>query len=102
VSPDGTQLALTVNSREPGMFGIPDKIVIINLKTGAQSAWQGGLDRPGQAFNIVNLSWADGGRSLVFLAQWCDFLDTGRGLTTPPSARARTRRTDIAMPRSGR
>lgn len=80
VSPDGTQLALTVNSREPGMFGIPDKIVIINLKTGAQSAWQGGLDRPGQAFNIVNLSWADGGRSLVFLAQWCDFLDTATGV----------------------
>ncbi len=46
VSPDGTQLALTVNSREPGMFGIPDKIVIINLKTGAQRAWQG---RPGPA-----------------------------------------------------
>lgn len=72
MSPDGTQLALTVNSPEPGISEIPNKIVIINLKTGAQSTWQGGLNRPGQAFNIVNLSWADGGRSLVFLAQWCD------------------------------
>lgn len=72
VSPDGTQLALTVNSPEPGIPDIPNKIVIINLKTGAQRTWQGGLNRPGQAFNIVNVSWAAGGRSLVFLAQWCD------------------------------
>jgi hypothetical protein len=72
VSPDGTQLALTVNSPEPGISDIPNKIVVINLKTGAQRTWEGGLNRPGQAFNIVNLSWAAGGRSLVFLAQWCD------------------------------
>lgn len=83
VSPDGTELALTVNSPEPGIAGIPNKIVVIDLKTGSHRVWQGGLDRPGKAFNIVNLSWGDGGRSLVFLAQWCDYWvnTTGAGNT---------------------
>jgi hypothetical protein len=77
VSPDGSELALTVSIAQPGLRAVLDKIVVINLRTGAHSIWQGGLDRPGKTFSIVNLSWAQGGRSLVFLAQWCDVLPSG-------------------------
>lgn len=71
VSPDGTQLALTTGTAEPATQ-MADEIVAINLRTGAHSVWRGGLDRPGKLLGIVNLSWAAGGQSLVFLAQWCD------------------------------
>jgi hypothetical protein len=75
VSPDGTKLALTFDSTNqayPGMTGVADKIAVIDLRTGAQSIWQGGLYRPDKnLFTIAGLSWADGGRSLVFLPTWC-------------------------------
>jgi hypothetical protein len=74
VSPDGTRLALTVTTAEPDQRTVLDKIVVINLRTGTQSVWQGGLDKPGKTFSIIDLSWARGGSSLVFLAQWCDVL----------------------------
>lgn len=74
VSPDGTQLALTTGTAEPATQMV-DEIVAINLRTGTQSVWRGGLDRPGKLFGIANLSWAADGQSLVFLAQWCDDLD---------------------------
>jgi hypothetical protein len=72
VSPDGTKLALSLTTPGPDQRRVLDKIVVIDLRTGAQSTWQGGLDRPGKTFNITDLSWGQGGRSLVFLAQWCD------------------------------
>lgn len=75
VSPDGTKIALTfdsTNAAYPGMTGVADKIAVIDLRTGAQSIWQGGLYRPDKnLFSIQGLSWADGGRSLVFLPTWC-------------------------------
>jgi hypothetical protein len=75
VSPDGTKIALTfdsTNAAYPGMTGLADKIAVIDLRTGAQSIWQGGLYRPDKnLFSIQGLSWADGGRSLVFLPTWC-------------------------------
>ena len=74
VSPDGSQLALTAD-RSRSIPGHPadfsDQIVVINLRTGARSTWQGGLDRSGRRLSIADLSWAPGGRSLVFLVQWC-------------------------------
>jgi len=71
VSPDGSKVALTVY--RPVKFGQPDllQIAVINLKTGARSYWSGGLDRPGFHVAIPSISWAPGGDSLVFLAQWC-------------------------------
>ncbi len=75
VSPNGTELALTTGTARPATQ-MPDQIVVVNLRTGAHRVWQGGLDRPGRAFGVVNLSWADGGKSLVFLAQWCDLYGT--------------------------
>ena len=75
VSPDGTKLALTFDSTNqayPGMTGVADKIAVIDLRTGTQHIWQGGLYRPDKnLFSIQGLSWADGGRSLVFLPTWC-------------------------------
>jgi hypothetical protein len=75
VSPDGTKLALTVNNlnRVPALSpGYNDKIIVIDLRTGQRTEWQGGLYRTGKVFSIPDLSWAADGQSLVFLGQWCD------------------------------
>lgn len=75
VSPDGTRLALTVDSSDDITNTSPaysDKIIVIDLRTGQRTVWQGGLDRPGRTFSIPDLSWSADGRSLIFLAQWCD------------------------------
>ena len=53
--------------------GWADKIIVIDLRTGARSVWQGGLYRSGKTFTIPDISWTADGRSLVFLALWCDF-----------------------------
>ena len=74
VSPDGTKLALTVDSSDRITNTSPaysDKIIVIDLRTGQRTVWQGGLDRPGRTFSIPDLSWSAGGQSLVFLGQWC-------------------------------
>ena len=74
VSPDGTQLGLTVDTTvdldSGGDYG--DQIVVIDLKTGQHNVWQGGLHRSGKVFSIPDLSFTADGQSLVFLAQWCD------------------------------
>jgi len=75
VSPDGTKLALTVNSQDrlPQFSGgYSDKIIVIDLRTGQRTEWQGGLYRSGKEFSIPDVSWTADGQSLVFLAQWCD------------------------------
>lgn len=75
VSPDGSKLALTVNSSDHisnTSPGYSDKIIVIDLHTGQRTQWQGGLYRPGKQFSIPDLSWAADGQSLVFLGQWCD------------------------------
>jgi hypothetical protein len=75
VSPDGSKLALTVDSSDHisnTSPGYSDKIIVIDLRTGQRTQWQGGLYRPGKQFSIPDLSWAAGGQSLVFLGQWCD------------------------------
>ena len=75
VSPDGSKLALTVDSSDHisnTSPGYSDKIIVIDLHTGQRTQWQGGLYRPGKQFSIPDLSWSADGRSLVFLGQWCD------------------------------
>jgi hypothetical protein len=79
VSPDGTRLALTADTIEqfdkftPATRGRADKIVVIDLRTGARSVWQDGLYRPGRTFTIRNISWTADGKSIVFLGLWCGF-----------------------------
>ncbi len=75
VSPDGSKLALTVDSSDHisnTSPGYSDKVIVIDLHTGQRTQWQGGLYRPGKQFSIPDLSWAADGQSLVFLGQWCD------------------------------
>jgi hypothetical protein len=74
VSPDGTKLAITVavslhGSSSPGALG---QIVVVDLRTGARMTWEGGLDRSGHTPLIADVSWTPDGRSIVFLALWCD------------------------------
>jgi hypothetical protein len=69
-SPDGSRLAVTVNTLT-GTTKTADEIVVIDVRTGGHSVWQGGLAKPGyNGFDINSLSWtAD--QHLVFAAQWC-------------------------------
>jgi hypothetical protein len=79
VSPDGGSLALTTTSAAAmaainghgGVQAVQDEIVVIDLRSGVQRAWHGGLYSTGTTFDIQNLSWADRGRSLVFVPAWC-------------------------------
>ena len=51
VSPDGSKLALTVDSSDhisSTSPGYSDKIIVIDLHTGQRTQWQGGLYRPGK------------------------------------------------------
>jgi hypothetical protein len=76
VSPDGTQLALTADAAgQPSTdtdTGVANDIVVVDLRTGARTVWQGGLFRPGKTFRIPSVSWTADGRSIVFLAEWCN------------------------------
>jgi hypothetical protein len=76
VSPDGTRLALTVDAAgQPSTdtdTGVANDIVVVDLRTGAHTVWQGGLSRPGKTFRIPSVSWTADGRSAVFLAEWCN------------------------------
>jgi hypothetical protein len=82
VSPDGSRLAVAVASTTDNTINasIARKILVIDLRTGARRAWQGGLDRAGQAFGIETLSWTPDGSSLVFLAEWCPPRDISYGV----------------------
>jgi hypothetical protein len=76
VSPDGTRLALTADAAgQPSTdtaTGVANDIVVVDLRTGARTVWQGGLSRPGKTFRIPSVSWTADGRSIVFLAEWCN------------------------------
>jgi hypothetical protein len=93
VSPDGTKLALTVatpghDGNGPGSM---DELAVIDLRTGIRTTWQGGLDRPGRALLIQDVSWRADGRSVVFLALWCNpaaALNLCADATVPATARA--------------
>jgi hypothetical protein len=93
VSPDGTKLVLTVAT--PGHDGdgpgSMDELAVIDLRTGVRTTWQGGLDRPGRALLIQDVSWRADGRSVVFLALWCNpaaALGLCADATVPVTARA--------------
>jgi hypothetical protein len=75
VSPDGSRLALTTADTTVQLSrnrqGWPDKIIVVDLRTGLSNVWQGGLYRSGLTFTISDISWTAKGNWLVFLALWC-------------------------------
>jgi hypothetical protein len=73
VSPDGSRVAVAGLPAPRGDASPlqPARIVVVELRTGARSVWQGGMDRPGQQFGILGVSWTADGKSLVYIAQWC-------------------------------
>jgi hypothetical protein len=79
VSPDGRSLALTTTSSAAidaidghgGVHAVQDEIVVIDLRSGAHHTWSGGLYKAGTSFDLQDLSWADRGRSLIFVPAWC-------------------------------
>lgn len=84
VSPDGGSLALTTTSSaalsgHAGVAAVQDEIVDIDLRSGAHRTWLGGLYKAGTSFDIQDLSWADHGRSLVFVPAWCPRAPIGDG-----------------------
>jgi hypothetical protein len=91
VSPDGTKLAFTVDSShvDNQSPGYSDEIIAIDLRTGVQEVWMGGLYRSGKQFSILDVSWTADGRSLVFLGQWCDAVASRRcdGTSAPSGYR---------------
>jgi hypothetical protein len=89
VSPDGAQVAASGEVSHPFGETPPPRIVVVNTRTGARSAWQGGLNRSGAQLSIASLSWTRNG-TLVFLADWCsplaETLDSCVGTTKGPGA----------------
>jgi hypothetical protein len=83
VSPDGSKVAIAgvpqaaADGQQPETRLPAGRLVVINLRTGQHSYFAGGMTRKGQQFAINDVSWAHGGRSLVYLAQWCRELQTG-------------------------
>jgi hypothetical protein len=74
-SPDGSRVAISLAFN--GSLGCPvgrtcqvpvhpDYIDVIDVRTGARSAWRGGT---GSAFGVASLSWTAHGRRLVYLGQ---------------------------------
>jgi hypothetical protein len=83
VSPDGSKLALTLDDTNQGDRGAADKIVVIDVPTGAQHVWRGRLYRPGKTLSIPDISWTADSRSLVFLGVWCDLPRQSPGCSGP-------------------
>lgn len=81
VSPDGARLALAVASVHDGssQSTVAGEILVIDLRTGDHLTWQGGMERPGQAFGIQNLSWTGNGKALAYRGQWCPVRDLSYG-----------------------
>ena len=74
VSPDGSKVAIAGNGPETAPAGdIPAsrlrdaRIVVIDLRTGSRAVFAGGLANRGRQLGINSVSWADDGRSLVYL-----------------------------------
>jgi hypothetical protein len=50
---------------------VAGEILVIDLRTGAHTAWRGGMERTGQTFGIQSLSWTGDGKALAYRGQWC-------------------------------
>lgn len=71
VSPDSSRVAVAVIPCSASCSQA--QIVVVNLKTGTHSVYQGGVQRHGYSFDVLSVSWA-GNTSLVFLGEWTTFI----------------------------
>jgi hypothetical protein len=108
VSPDGSKVAIAGNGPETAAGGdIPAcrlrdaRIVVIDLRTGWRAVFAGGLAKRGRQPGINSVSWAGGGRSLVYLAQWCQHVDVGFNTACDGRFRPVTELRMITAPASG-
>jgi WD40 repeat protein len=95
LSPDGSRLALS--QIPPGETTVAyNRIIVLNLKTGAQQVWRDRLVDGAYQPSITSAVWAPDGQSLVFASQMCKVspvtFDTGpcfwqfRNLRTPSAS----------------
>jgi len=81
VSPDGSRVAVAFTPEDMASCSSSppvctpsagaDYIVVVDVATGSQSVWRGGMVEQGSWFSIASLSWTGNGRELVFLGQRC-------------------------------
>lgn len=85
-------------SQCPHFRAHPGYIAVIDVATGARSVWRGGT---GSAFTVASLSWATGGRQLVYLGQTCAHFQLNTEVCTHGVRTAELRALDPAA-RGGR
>ena len=95
ISPDGTQVVMLACPAGNGeTCHLPQDIIVVNLADGGNRLWHGGLPN---GFNLLNVSWAPGGSSLVFLAAWCHtYQVTLSGACSPGDNQAQVRTLNLA------
>jgi hypothetical protein len=83
VSPDGSRLALAVQSVDDGSSrsSAAGEILVLDRRTGARAVWRGGMDRARQTFGIEDLSWTGDSKSVAYLGGWCPPGGIGYGFT---------------------
>jgi hypothetical protein len=73
-APDGSRLAVALGSDVVSSAGYsPDKIVVLDTRTGVRTTWAGGRAPRGmdpRTVMISQLSWTAEGHELVYLAGW--------------------------------
>lgn len=77
ISPDGSQVAFPTChlGTSTGPFcEVANEIEVVNLATGTQTLYRGGLPPAKAGLSIKDVSWAPNGHTLVFLALWCHTL----------------------------
>jgi len=61
-----------------------DQLVVVNVRTGAQSIWRGGSSAPGYTFfRVASLSWTGDIRELAVLGEWCRVASNPGGESCP-------------------
>ena len=73
-APGGASLAVSYSTMWHGNPSGPDRLIVIDTKTGARTVWRGGTrgenGRNG-LFGVASMSWTGDGQRLAVLGQWC-------------------------------
>ena len=73
-APGGASVAVSYSTVWHGNPSGPDRLMVIDTKTGARTVWRGGArgenGRNG-LFGVASMSWTGDGQRLAVLGQWC-------------------------------